>query len=141
MPAQRPPAIVPDIAINGRFLTQMMTGVQRFAIETVHAIDALLDDPVYGALRGHVELQSPKSGRDFPLKNIRLERTGFSSGYLWEQIEFPLRSVGKLQLNLAMLGPVLKSHQILVIHDTSTKAMPEVFSKSFVMAYGSLIMN
>lgn len=135
------PAIVPDIAINGRFLTQMMTGVQRFAIETVHAIDALLDDPVYAALRGHVELQSPRSGRDFPLKNIRLERTGLSSGYLWEQIEFPMRSVGKLQLNLAMLGPVLKSHQILVIHDTSTKAMPEVFSKSFVLAYDLIIPN
>jgi glycosyltransferase involved in cell wall biosynthesis len=135
------PAIVPDIAINGRFLTQITAGVQRFAIETTHAIDRLLDDPAYAALRGHVELQAPKSGRDFPLKNIRLERTGLTSGYVWEQLEFPLRSIGKLQLNLAMLGPVLKSHQVLVIHDTSTKAMPEGFSTAFVMAYDLIVPN
>lgn len=135
------PAKMPDIAINGRFLTQITAGVQRFAIETTHAIDRLLDDPDYAALKGHVELQSPRTGRDFPMKNIRLVRSGLTSGYLWEQIEFPLRSIGKLQLNLAMLGPVLKSHQVLVIHDTSTKAMPEGFSRAFVAAYDLIVPN
>jgi glycosyltransferase involved in cell wall biosynthesis len=134
-------AIVPDIVINGRFLTQVTAGVQRFAIETTHAIDRLLDEPAYAALRGHVELQAPKTGRDIALKNIRLERSGLTKGYVWEQIEFPLRSIGKLQLNLAMLGPVLKSRQVLVIHDTSTKARPEAFSKSFVLAYDAIVPN
>lgn len=134
-------SIIPDIVINGRFLTQVTAGVQRFAIETTHAIDRLLDEPAYAALRGHVELQAPKTGRDIALKNIRLERSGLTKGYVWEQIEFPLRSIGKLQLNLAMLGPVLKSHQVLVIHDTSTRARPEAFSKSFVMAYDTIVPN
>lgn len=138
---RRMPAAPPDIVINGRFLTQLTAGVQRFAIETVRAMDKVLDEPAYAKLKGHVELQAPKSGRDFPLKNIRLNRSGFSSGYLWEQIEFPLRTIGKLQLNLCMLGPVLKRRQVLVIHDTSTKAMPEGFSKSFVAAYGFIIPN
>ncbi len=135
------PAVVPDIVINGRFLTQITAGVQRFAIEPVRAMDKCLDEPAYAALKGHVELQSPSAGRDFPLKNIRLVRSGLTKGYLWEQIEFPLRSIGKLQLNLCMLGPVLKSHQIIVIHDTSTKALPEGFSKSFVAAYDFIVPN
>jgi glycosyltransferase involved in cell wall biosynthesis len=134
-------AVVPDIVINGRFLTQVTAGVQRFAIETVHAIDRLLDEPAYVALKGHVELLSPSSGRDFPLKNIRVERSGLTRGYLWEQIEFPLRSIGKLQLNLCMLGPIAKAHQVLVIHDTSTKAMPEGFSRAFVAAYDLIVPN
>ncbi len=40
-----------------------------------------------------------------------------------------------------MLGPVLKRRQVLVIHDTSTKAMPEAFSKTFVAAYDFIIPN
>jgi len=131
----------PEIVINGRFLTQLTAGVQRFAIETVAAMDKLLDDPAYAALRGRVELQAPRSARDFPLKNIRLNRSGFTSGYVWEQIEFPLRTIGKLQLNLCMLGPVVKRRQVLVVHDTSTKAMPEGFSRAFVMAYDFIIPN
>ncbi len=135
------PAVVPDIVINGRFLTQVTAGVQRFAIETTQAIDRLLDEPHYAPLRGRVELQAPRHARDIALKNIRLERSGLTKGYVWEQLEFPLRSIGRLQLNLAMLGPVLKPHQVLVIHDTSTKARPEAFSKSFVMAYDLFVPN
>jgi glycosyltransferase involved in cell wall biosynthesis len=133
------PAGTPEIVINGRFLTQLTAGVQRFAIETVRAMDMLLDESAYAALKGRVELQAPRKARDFALRNIRLNRSGFASGYLWEQIEFPLRTIGKLQLNLCMLGPILKKHQIIVIHDTSTKAMPEAFSKRFTQAYDFII--
>lgn len=134
-------ATTPEIVINGRFLTQLTAGVQRFAIETVKAIDKCLDEPDYIALRGRVELQAPRTARDFPMQNIRLVRSGWTSGYVWEQIEFPLRTGRRLQLNLCMLGPVAKRHQILVIHDTSTKAMPEAFSKTFVAAYDFIIPN
>jgi glycosyltransferase involved in cell wall biosynthesis len=128
-----------DIVINGRFLTQAVAGVQRFAIETVKAMDHCLDDSDFSDLRGHVELQAPRSGRDFPLRNIRLNRNGITSGYLWEQIELPIRTIGKLQLNLCMLGSILKRRQVIVVHDTSTKAFPQGFSRSFVAAYDVII--
>jgi hypothetical protein len=70
----------PRIAINGRFLTQRASGVQRFAMETITAIDALLGSE-YAALKGRVELLAPKKARDYPLKNIPLRRIGFSTGY------------------------------------------------------------
>jgi glycosyltransferase involved in cell wall biosynthesis len=128
----------PRIAINGRFLTQRASGVQRFAMETISAIDTLLDGE-YAALKGRIELVAPRKARDFPLKNIPLRRAGFFSGYIWEQIEFPLYAAGRLLLNLCMLGPLAAKHQIVVVHDATVRALPENFSARFRAAYGFLL--
>ena len=129
----------PQIAINGRFLTQRPSGVQRFAAETIKAIDAALDTDAFRGLKGGVELVAPQAARDFPLKNIPLKRAGFFSGYVWEQIEFPLHTLGRLQLNLCMLGPLVSRHQVLVVHDATVRALPHNFSAKFRAAYGFLI--
>ncbi len=126
------------IAINGRFLTQRASGVQRFAAEAIKAIDALLDSD-YSALKGHVELLVPQQAHDFPLKNIPLRRVGLSSGYAWEQFEFPLHARGALLLNLCMLGPLAVRHQIVVVHDATVEALPENFSPTFNAAYKFII--
>ena len=130
---------LPKIAINGRFLTQRASGVQRFAAETIKAIDAALDTDAFSRLKGRIELIAPKAARDFPLKNIPLKRVGFSSGYVWEQIEFPLHTLGRLQLNLCMLGPLISRRQVLVVHDATVRALPNNFSAKFRAAYGFLI--
>jgi glycosyltransferase involved in cell wall biosynthesis len=129
----------PSITINGRFLTQKTSGVQRFAIETVHTIDGLLDTDAFRALKGHVEIIAPPKAHDFPLKNIPLRRTGFFSGYAWEQCELPLYGAGRLLLNLCALGPLLTRHQIIVVHDATVRALPDNFSVRFRAAYGILI--
>ena len=126
------------IAINGRFLTQRASGVQRFAAEAIKAIDALLDTD-YAVLKGRVELVAPRKARDFPLKNIPLRRAGFSNGYVWEQVEFPLHASGELLLNLCMLGPLVARHQIVVVHDATVQALPQNFSPRFRAAYKFLI--
>jgi glycosyltransferase involved in cell wall biosynthesis len=129
----------PWIAINGRFLTQKISGVQRFAVETVHAIDALLDADTYQALRGRVEIVAPAKARDLPLKNIPLRRVGVFSGYTWEQFELPLYTAGRLLLNLCMLGPLLTRYQIVVVHDATVRALPDNFARRFRKVYGALI--
>lgn len=128
----------PRIAINGRFLTQRASGVQRFAAEAIKAIDAAIDSD-YPELKGRVELLAPRQARDFPLKNIPLRRVGFSSGYFWEQVEFPLVARGNLLLNLCMLGPLMTRHQIVVVHDATVLALPDNFSPRFRAAYKFLI--
>jgi glycosyltransferase involved in cell wall biosynthesis len=128
----------PRIAINGRFLTQRASGVQRFAMEAIKAIDALLDRD-YAALKGRIEIFAPESARDFPLKNIPLRRVGFTSGYAWEQFEFPFHAAGRLLLNLCMLGPLVTRHQLVVVHDATVRALPENFSSRFRAAYGFLL--
>jgi len=129
---------MPFVAINGRFLTQRSSGVQRFAAEAIKAIDALLDAD-YAALKGQVEILAPRQARDFPLKNIPLRRVGFSSGYEWEQIEYPLHARGALLLNLCMLGPLVARHQIVVVHDATVQALPQNFSPRFRAAYKFII--
>jgi glycosyltransferase involved in cell wall biosynthesis len=129
---------MPRIEINGRFLTQRASGVQRFAAETIKAIDILLDGD-YAPLKGRIELIAPKKAHDFSLKNIPLRRVGFFSGYFWEQVEFPLHTTGHLQLNLCMLGPLVSRHQIVVVHDATVRALPKNFSLRFRAAYGFLI--
>lgn len=127
------------IAINGRFLTQKTVGVQRFASETVKAIDALIEDGEYRALAGRIEILAPSRARDFPLKHIPLHRIGAWSGYAWEQLEFPLLGAGRLLLNLCMLGPIMSRRQVVVVHDATVPALPKNFSWKFRAAYGFLI--
>ena len=133
------PGALPRIAINGRFLTQNFSGVQRFASETIKAIDALLDTDTYRPLKSRIEIVAPPKARDFPLKNIPLRRCGWTNGYLWEQVEFPLHAAGRLLLNLCMLGPVAVCRQLVVVHDATVKALPDNFSLRFRAAYGLLI--
>ena len=93
----------------------------------------------YAALKGRIELVAPRQARDFPLKNIPLRRAGFFSGYIWEQIEFPLHAAGRLQLNLCMLGPLVTRRQVLVVHDATVRALPENFSARFRAVYRFLL--
>jgi glycosyltransferase involved in cell wall biosynthesis len=127
------------ISINGRFLTQPMVGVQRFAMEVVKAIDALIASGEYAALDGRIEILAPSSAREFALRHIPVRHCGFGSGYFWEQIEFPLHAHGRLLLNLCMLGPVAVRRQIVVVHDATARALPTNFTALFRAAYGFLI--
>jgi len=129
----------PKIAINGRFLTQKLVGVQRFATETTKALDRLLGDPAYAALRGNIEIVAPRAAQAFDLEYIPVRRCGFLRGYAWEQIEFPLHSAGSLRLNLCILGPVAVRRQIVVFHDATVRAMPDTFSWKFRAVYNTLM--
>jgi glycosyltransferase involved in cell wall biosynthesis len=127
------------ITINGRFLTQRMVGVQRFAVEVVKAIDGLLDDGEYKSLKGRIEILAPASAREFPLRHIPVRRRGMTSGYFWEQVEFPIYGYGRLLLSLCMLGPIAVRRQIVVVHDATVRAQPGNFTRRFRAAYNLII--
>lgn len=99
--------------INGRFLTQNITGVQRFAIEIVNR---LID------LNVKFVLLCPHNILDKSLFEDYVTVVGKKSGYFWEQIELPkyLRK-NKINniLNLCNLGPILRPG-CCVIHDLSS---------------------
>ena len=84
------------IYINGRFLTQNITGVQRYAIEIVKALDKYLN---YNKLNDEYkfEVVCPKNiKQNLNLKNIEIKKIGNLKGHLWEQIELPLYVKNKL---------------------------------------------
>lgn len=119
------------VIINGRFLTQKLTGVQRFACELVKALDALIGkgiiDPKYSFL-----LITP-SGTEIPfeLSHIRVKQAGLFAGHLWEQLELPLYARRGVLLSLCNSAPLLKTHQLVVIHDAAVYAVPHAYSVVF----------
>jgi glycosyltransferase involved in cell wall biosynthesis len=136
--ARRDPT--PDLAINGRFLRRRPSGVDRFALETIRALDALLvaDDPAVRDRR--VALLVPADATvPSGLRRVTIERFGRLPGQLWEQAELPWRVGGRLLLNLCNTAPLALRHQAVVIHDAATVRVPQAFTPAFRATYGAMM--
>jgi hypothetical protein len=94
-------------AINGRFLTQRMTGVQRYAYEIVAALDGILSQT--GNVAGWPPMRlivRPGTEATPVLSKIGVFRTSFGSGHAWDQFVLPFYA-GAGVLSLGNFGPVL----------------------------------
>lgn len=121
--------------INGRFLAQRVTGVQRYAREIVRAIDALASTNHPLTRNLSLQIVAPPNAEDWPeLKAIPIKRAGRMTGHAWEQFELPVLASGGL-LSLGNLGPVCVRKQIVCIHDANTRIYPQSYSWSFRAAY------
>ena len=99
--------------INGRFLTQAMTGVQRYQSEIVRALDAEIaaGDPLVRDLT--ITLVVPKGERrSLPLTRISTVEAGPLRGHAWEQLTLPSQVRDGL-LSLGNSGPVAVRRQIV----------------------------
>lgn len=125
----RTDGLTASLYINGRFLTQRTTGVQRSATETVMALDRILAESRPDM---DVTLLCPHgTHRELNLDHIRIRQIGRTQGQLWEQIELPIYSARGFLVNLANLGPLARRNQAVVIHDAQVWAIPENFAFSF----------
>ncbi|MEW6016256.1 MAG: glycosyltransferase family 1 protein [Candidatus Zixiibacteriota bacterium] len=125
-----------QIFINGRFLSQAITGVQRYAAEIVKGIDEIisLDDSIRRKFQ--FSILAPKGvGRELNLKNISLNEVGRRHGHLWEQLELPFHSRKGILVNLCNMAPILKRQQTVTIHDVAVFAMPHAYTRSFRIWY------
>ncbi|WP_370754809.1 glycosyltransferase family 4 protein [Megamonas funiformis] len=123
------------IYINGRFLTQNITGVQRYAIEIVKALDKYLNDNKLND-EYKFEVVCPKNiKQNLNLKNIEIKKIGNLKGHLWEQIELPLYVKNKFLFNFCNCAPLVKKNQIVTIHDVAVCDIPYAYSKSFRIWY------
>ncbi|WP_255211319.1 glycosyltransferase family 4 protein [Geobacillus zalihae] len=120
------------IYINARFLTQSITGVQRFAIELVKALDNLIDKKIIDKNKIEIILLAPKDLKiEIELKHIFLRQVGFLKGHLWEQFELPIYSRKGFLINLCNTAPLLKRNQTVAIHDAAVFAIPEAYTFIF----------
>jgi glycosyltransferase involved in cell wall biosynthesis len=125
------------LVLNGRFLSQQVTGVQRHARELVRALDRKLEQ---NGSRLEVSLLAPPDATlDLELYRISVRRVGRLRGQLWEQLELPLHARGHLLLNLANTGPAFSSRQLVTIHDASVFAVPDAYSTAFRRYYRLLL--
>lgn len=123
--------------INGRFLTQRMTGVQRYAYEIVSALDEILSQAADAAPAIQLVLP-PGVGTKLALSTIGETKTGFGAGHAWDQFVLPFY-VREGVLSLGNFGPFLTRCSIVCIHDANTFILPESYSRSFGLAYRMLL--
>jgi glycosyltransferase involved in cell wall biosynthesis len=129
----------PSWAINGRFLSQRMTGVQRYASEIVAALDDLLVQNRDAAAGVAMRLVVPPGTDARPsLLKIGICKTSFGSGHGWDQFILPFYARTGL-LSLCNFGPVVAPKHIVCIHDANTFILPESYSRSFSLAYRALL--
>ncbi len=124
-----PPADGMPVVVNGRFLAQTITGVQRFALEITRHLAQLLP----------LEVIAPPLPVDAPpIDGAAVTVAGRGSGHFWEQVSLPavLRRRGTpLLLNLASTGPLRHPRHISTHHDITYVRHPESFSRAFRAQY------
>lgn len=124
-----------NIYINGRFLTQSITGVQRYAYELVKTLDTLIETDI-NIKKNKYTIICPQNTLYVPdFKNIKYKKVGFLKGHLWEQIELPLYARNGFLINLCNVAPLIKTNQIVTIHDVAVYACPQGFSTLFKWWY------
>ncbi|MCJ8518615.1 glycosyltransferase involved in cell wall biosynthesis [Pseudorhizobium tarimense] len=120
-----------SFAVNGRYLTQNLSGVQRYARSIVHALDQI------EAACGGVIL-APRTSCHPDYEKLCAVEVGVMSGYPWEQVELPMAARGRRLLNLCNMAPAIKSEQVVCIHDTNVLSSPDSYTHGFRAVYRSL---
>ena len=132
------------LVVNGRFLTQPVTGVQRYARELMATLDQLLDRGELDRSRLEVELLSPRlRGGAPPWRHVSHREVGRLSGHAWEQLELPRAAHGDVLFcpgNTAPLAALAGAMRTVVtVHDLSYLYFPDAYSLAFRAAYRTLV--
>ena len=110
------------IVINGLFLVQQESGVQRFAKEILKELDKIVDFDI--------EILIPKNSLAYKERlftNITIVEYGKNKGRIWENIDYPhyLRLQKATGLNLCNTAPLFNPG-IIVIHDVGYKNSKDI---------------
>lgn len=120
--------------INARFLTQPITGVQRYGIEISRAIKQFAPSVKFVAPRNiiHHEIAN----------ELEVDICGHLTGHLWEQTELPiyLRKAGNpIFINLANTAPLDYNNNVIALHDVAFERYSQSFNWKFKAFYKFLI--
>lgn len=124
------------IVVNARFLTQQLTGVQRYAFEICKRLPKKIENRQLIFVVPNVKIIN-KFDEDIELVTI-----GSLKGQLWEQISLPVflkNNNNPLLINFVGVAPVFYKHKIMVLHDLAFKHHQEWFNFYFKTIYNLLI--
>lgn len=125
-----------EVFINGRFLTQEITGVQRVGIETLKELQKKSEIKKITILVPSLNL---KVDNDF-LSNFNVvvlkNKFGFT-GHLWEQLNLGpyIKKRKGLLINFCNTAPIFLRKQIVYIHDTAVFEHGEAYDFKFILWY------
>ena len=137
------------LTINGRFLTQPVTGVQRYARELCATLDEALTEGE-GVPDVEVEMLTPPLAARLAVSlpsydAISLREVGRGGGHRWEQTVLPRHLSGTDVLfcpgNTAPLLSLVRKRPAVVVtvHDLAFRDFPETVSGSFRRAYEVIV--
>ncbi len=109
--------------IDGLFLTQRMTGTQRYAYEIVRELDKLVK-------KGEFALVVPRTAKiTVEYENIQIIKYGTLNGILWQQISLAkcLIKYNAQGIFLNNVMPIIYSKGVVTIHDVCYKANPNFY--------------
>ena len=115
-----------QIYINGRFLEQPLSGVQRFATEMTAALGRVC----LGVGDMCPRLLVPPGVGDVS-QSVSTSVVGRRHGQAWEQLELPWHTSDGVLVNLGNTGPILARTQIIILHDAGVFSSPEAYSWRF----------
>ena len=126
------------VLVNSRFLSQNISGVQRFAIEISRGLKKNYNN---------IEFLSPaKIIHKEIAKELNVITVGKSSSHLWEQFELPLfikknySSQPFILVNLANSAPILIDRNLITIHDLTVIKYSSSYSFLYATFY-KIIFN
>lgn len=126
----------PAVYVNGRFLSQPLTGVQRYSLELVKALDRLV------CQAGSWNVLLPRDAREVQgLRCIRQRRVGRLRGHAWDQFELGVHSCEGILVSLCGSGPILHPRQVVAIHDAAVFANAGNFSSHFIAMHRLLQLS
>ncbi len=127
------PSNTPPVFINGRFLTQQLSGVQSFARSICRELLTV----------GPIQIIVPTNEKPIDHEfEKHLVLYGKQKGHLWEQFELPAylrKNPGIVLLNLCNTAPLKVRNQVITIHDLAFIHNPDWFHPVFSWYYRFLI--
>jgi glycosyltransferase involved in cell wall biosynthesis len=126
--------------VNGRFLTQPVTGVQRYAHEVVRELAQRTREPARAGIEIGIEILAPRSPHTLTdAGDLPVTTAGFGRSHVWDQIGLWLAAGGRPILSLCGTGPLLARHHIVCIHDLNVFLAPESYSLPYRLLHRALL--
>jgi glycosyltransferase involved in cell wall biosynthesis len=128
------------VFVNGRFLCQSLSGVQRFAGEILTALDRRLSkDARLAKAVGPIVVLHPEGLLRRPdWRFISLQKTGRTRGHIWEQGALYQASKSGVLVSLGNAGPVRHKNQMLALHDANIWDIPDAFSSGYRLLHKTM---
>ena len=112
------------VSVNGKWLSQAVTGTQRYATEVASRLVAR--DPERYVLRLPADAPVPA----WAPTGLRVARSRWR-GVAFEQVALPWAARHELLLSLGGPAPALARRQVVTMHDAGVFRVPESYSRAF----------
>jgi glycosyltransferase involved in cell wall biosynthesis len=127
----------PDIFINGRFLEQSLTGVQRYGREMLAALDRMLASEERPGERWWLLTSGDADCPPLQRVERRVIRSPLA-GHPWEQVALARAARHGALISLAGSGPVLHPRHLVVMHDALVFRHPQSYSRRYALSRRTL---